>query len=87
MLAASLGKDILNHSPRYLSKSGTTLPQRIQHDSKSRTEAPDNSDDDPCTEPTHAENGAREEERERDQQEHNKRQGELRPRSEAEGLV
>jgi hypothetical protein len=52
---------------RDLTNGNATLPQWVQDDGKRRTEAPENPDDDPCCESTHAINGTCEEERERDQ--------------------
>jgi len=63
----------LNDTARDLGKGHAALIQRVQDDDKRRTEAPDDTDDDPCGEPTHAVNGTREEERERDQNEHDNR--------------
>lgn len=56
-----------NYTARNLRNGNAALPQRVQDDSKRRTEAPDDPDDDPCSESTHAINGTCEEERERDQ--------------------
>lgn len=53
-----------------LKNGNTALPQWVQDDGKRRTEAPEDPDDDPCCESTHAINGTCEEERERDQNKH-----------------
>jgi hypothetical protein len=59
-----------NDTARDLSNGNAALKQWVQDDGKCRTEAPEDPDDDPCCESTHAINGTCEEERERDQNKH-----------------
>src|SRR6267142_1503135 len=62
----------LDDTARNLEKGTAAFPQRVYHDGNRRTEAPNNPDDDPCGKPTHAKDGTRKEEWERDQNEQNK---------------
>lgn len=62
----------LDDTARNQEKCTAAFPQRVQHDGNRRTEAPNNPDDDPRGEPTHAKDGTREEEWERDQNKQNK---------------
>jgi hypothetical protein len=64
------GKAHFNDTARDLRNGSAALPQWVQDDGKRRTEAPEDPDDDPCCESTHAINGACEEERKRDQNKH-----------------
>jgi hypothetical protein len=59
-----------NYTARDMNNGNTALPQWVKDDGKRRTEAPDDPDDDPCCESTHAINSTCEEERERDQNKH-----------------
>lgn len=61
-----------NDTARDLSNGNAALPQWVQDDGKRRTEAPNDPDDHPCSEPTHTINGTCEEEREGDQNKHDK---------------
>ena len=60
----------LDNTARDLGKGCAAFVQRVQYDGNRRTEAPDDTDDHPRGEPTHAKNGTREEERKWDQNEH-----------------
>lgn len=63
-------KAYFSDTARDLNDGNAALPQWVQNDGKRRTEAPEDPNDDPCCESTHAINGTCEEERERDQNKH-----------------
>lgn len=67
-----LDKTHLDDTARDLENSDAALIQRVKNDGNRRAEAPEDPDDDPHGEATHAKNGTREEKWEWDQNEHDK---------------